>query len=92
MARALPDGADGPMRNAVRNAYLQMAKVPPDYFFSGWGGRLTAAETGVAFNRVIPVEERLHVKAAGIANQFRDGGLDYSEMLDAMKLLLEDVS
>lgn len=40
----LPDGADAPMREAVRRAYLELTGWEPEFIFSGWGGQLTASE------------------------------------------------
>ena len=40
----LPDGADQPMREAVRGAVEKMTGRIPTGIFSGWGGRLTALE------------------------------------------------
>ena len=43
----LPRGADGPMRQAVREAYKNLTGKYPDFIFSGWGGELTPAEREV---------------------------------------------
>ncbi len=43
----LPDGADLPMRKAVRGAVEQMIGRLPSHIFSGWGGKLTELERKV---------------------------------------------
>lgn len=37
-------GADGPMRQAIREAYLKVTGKEPDFIFSGWVAELTEAE------------------------------------------------
>jgi hypothetical protein len=48
---AIPDGADAPMRQAVAQAYREIAGRDPDFIFSGWGARLKEAERAVVENR-----------------------------------------
>ena len=43
----LPPGADAPLREAVRLAYIQLVGRPPDYLFTGWGSTLTDTERSV---------------------------------------------
>jgi len=43
-SRYLKDGADLPMREAVRKAYTQVTGQEPLFIFSGWAGQLTEAE------------------------------------------------
>lgn len=43
----LPDGADAPLRAAVREAYVRLTGQFPNFIFSGWGGKLTDAEISV---------------------------------------------
>lgn len=50
--RALPYGADLPMRRAVEAAYREITGDEPTFLFSGWGGELTDAERAVVENRV----------------------------------------
>ena len=40
----LSDGADEPMRLAVREAYIELTGDDPSFIFSGWGARLTSDE------------------------------------------------
>ena len=40
----LPDGADAPMRQAIREAYIKLTGKEPDFIFSGWAGALTPSE------------------------------------------------
>ena len=40
----LPDGADLPMRKAVRAAVNELLGRDEDVLFSGWGGKLTEGE------------------------------------------------
>jgi hypothetical protein len=43
----LPMGADSPMRQAVREAYVRITGQEPKFTFSGWGGSLTEVERQV---------------------------------------------
>jgi hypothetical protein len=47
----LADGADFPMREAIRTAYRSVAGIEPKFLFSGWGGHLTKYERTVAENK-----------------------------------------
>ena len=47
-AGRLPEGADWPMRDAIRRAYVELTGREPEFVFSGWGGNLTAAERKAA--------------------------------------------
>ena len=40
----LCDGADAPMRRAVREAYTRLTGQEPNFIFSGWGATLTPIE------------------------------------------------
>jgi hypothetical protein len=40
-------GADGPMREAVREAYIRITGQEPKFAFSGWAGTLTEVERQV---------------------------------------------
>jgi hypothetical protein len=42
-----PGGADFPMREAVRAAYLAVTGEEPTFIFSGWGAELTESERAV---------------------------------------------
>lgn len=53
----LPRGADGPMRDAVSEAYRTLTGTAPRFIFSGWGGKLSEPERAV-------VEDRLPKDAA----------------------------
>lgn len=37
----LPEGADGPMRQAVKEAYTKLTGKEPLFCFSGWGRELS---------------------------------------------------
>lgn len=43
----LPDGADFPMRQAIKEAYRRITGQDCDFCFSGWGGTLTELEQKV---------------------------------------------
>lgn len=43
----LPVGADAPMREAVRRAFVELTGLEPSFLFSGWGGSLTDLEKSV---------------------------------------------
>jgi hypothetical protein len=45
--KLLPEGADSPMRNAIREAYFKLTGHEPDFIFSGWGAELTETERQV---------------------------------------------
>lgn len=51
------NGADFPMRMAVREAYADITGQAPDFIFSGWGASLTESERAVVENR-LPVDTR----------------------------------
>ena len=40
----LPPGSDGPMRQAVKQAFMELTGHEPLFIFSGWGGTLTDDE------------------------------------------------
>jgi len=53
----MPHGADGPMREAVAEAFKRLnGHAEPAFIFSGWGGELTEPERAVVENR-LPVEQ-----------------------------------
>lgn len=43
----LPDGADLPMRQAIKEAFYNITGIDCDFCLSGWGGLLTHTEKGV---------------------------------------------
>lgn len=47
----LPRGADGPMRDAVADAFERITGKRPEFIFSGWGQQLTEGERAVVENR-----------------------------------------
>lgn len=50
-AEKLPEGSDGPMRDAVAKAYKELTGEDDLYIFSGWGAELTEPERAVIENR-----------------------------------------
>lgn len=46
------EGADFPMRMAVREAYNRIVGEPPQAIFSGWGNQWTESELAVVENRL----------------------------------------
>jgi hypothetical protein len=40
----LPNGSDTPMRQAIREAFIKLTGIEPEYIFSGWGAELTETE------------------------------------------------
>ena len=50
-ASKLPQGADGPMREAVERAYREITGEESDFLFSGWDSELTEGERAVVENR-----------------------------------------
>lgn len=44
-------GADAPMREAIRRAYMEVTGQEPKFIFSGWGGELEECERAVVENR-----------------------------------------
>jgi hypothetical protein len=74
---ALADGADAPMRTAVRHAFIVVTGQEPLFIFSGWGAQLDETERAVVENRP-PSDEhwrRWHAEQAALL------------MLDALKRL-----
>ena len=47
----LPPGADGPMREAVAEAFERLCGGEPDFIFSGWGDVLSEGERAVVDDR-----------------------------------------
>jgi hypothetical protein len=45
--RRLPRAADGPMREAIAEAFRELTGHEPDFIFSGWGAELDDAEKRV---------------------------------------------
>lgn len=45
----LPQGSDGPLREAVQEAYRKLTGVEAEFTFSGWGGSLDEFEQEVAY-------------------------------------------
>ena len=43
----LPAGADGPMRDAIEAAFLEITGLEAEFIFSGWGETLTNHENWV---------------------------------------------
>lgn len=43
----VPEGADLPMRDAIKAAYKNITGVEPDFVLSGWDASLTAGEKSV---------------------------------------------
>lgn len=60
----LPEGADAPMRRAVREAYFGLTGHEPNFLFSGWGGKLDAEERRVVDGNAPPL--RMPADANGI--------------------------
>lgn len=52
----LPDGADWPMRKAIRQAFADVTGQDDEFCFSGWSAELTESEIAVVENRE-PVRE-----------------------------------
>ncbi len=42
--KMLPSGADAPMRDAIKKAFLKITGQQCEFIFSGWGAELTDAE------------------------------------------------
>ena len=43
-SKNIPPGGDGPMRKAVKKAYIELTGEEPHFIFSGWGEELTEGE------------------------------------------------
>lgn len=43
----VPPGADFPMRQAIRKAYIELTGEEPDAIFSGWGSKFDEIELQV---------------------------------------------
>lgn len=55
----LPDGADSPMREAVRKAYIELTGKEPYVIFSGWGAEFSTEELEVIKEIETLIEEKL---------------------------------
>lgn len=51
LPKELPNGADWPMRQAIRDAFFLLTGAEPDFIFSGWAGQLDETELAVVENR-----------------------------------------
>ncbi len=51
-------GADLPMRQAIREAYIKVTGKEPKFIFSGWGGRLDSIERDIADGKTTDTEAR----------------------------------
>lgn len=67
--RLLPNGADSPMRQAVKRAFREVVGEDAEFTFSGWSASLTENEMAVVENRAPdPAEYAAHrVRAAAPA-------------------------
>lgn len=52
----LSDGADLPMRQAVKEAYIRITGQAPEFLFSGWGAELTEIERSIVEPRSEPCD------------------------------------
>jgi hypothetical protein len=59
-----PNGADAPMREAVREAYFRLTGKQPDFIFSGWGAQLTPRERECADKSSAPLDRPIVVDPA----------------------------
>lgn len=50
-AEELPAGADEPLREAVKRAFVELTGHEPDFAFTGWGGELSDGELEVVRER-----------------------------------------
>ena len=69
-AGSFPSGADGPMRQAISDAYYKLIGRVPNFIFSGWGGALTEPERAVVENRepIQPATPQGAVPGADVLN------------------------
>lgn len=44
---SLPPGSDTPMRDAIADAFREIAHKEPEFMFSGWGTELTEEERNI---------------------------------------------
>lgn len=84
-AARLPDGADFPMRQAVRERYLELTGENPKFIFSGWGGALDDCERAVVEKRA-PSEEYL------LEKRKQDAAPDLYEALRGLLAMAEDLA
>jgi hypothetical protein len=75
----LPRGADGPMRDAVADAFERISGKRPEFIFSGWGAELTEGERAVHENREASPEYYAKLKLEAAA----------PELLEALQALME---
>jgi len=86
----LMHGADKPMRDAVKNAYMNFLGPEPNFIFSGWGSKLTEAERAVVENR--EPNDLLIERAYELLRLHADGThISSEELVPIVKGLLERV-
>ena len=82
-----PNGADSPMRHAIREAYLNLTGQEPKYIFSGWGATLTRSEREVVDN--VPGDECLAMHRVREA-RFREAVLEATRDISEKRVTPED--
>lgn len=55
-----PNGADSPMRHAIRAAYVALTGQEPQFIFSGWAAKLTDGERDCVND--VPIDESLAIR------------------------------
>lgn len=80
-------GADSPMRDAIRSAYIAVTGQEPQFIFSGWGAHLTRSQREVVDN--VPGDECLAMHRVREA-AFRAKVLDITRKLVEQKITETD--
>jgi hypothetical protein len=57
--KPLPPGADGPMRDAIRDAYIKLTGEEPEFIFSGWSAHLEPEEQALVMEDRELLKEKL---------------------------------
>ncbi len=68
----MPEGSDGPMRDGVRDAFLDLTGEYPDFIFSGWGRHPSEAQAAVIENREPVYKETNFGKIANAVALLKD--------------------
>jgi hypothetical protein len=87
----LPDGADFPMRQAIREAFTRITGREAEFLFSGWGAKLTEAQRAVVENRE-PSETSICAKISKFLADHESGPttcMSHELLREALKELYE---
>lgn len=88
----LPGGADAPMRDAICDAFREVAGVEAQFIFSGWGQELTESERAVVENRAPSAEHYAQWRLTEAAPELLEAAHAYIKVIDALLLPDDEVT